>query len=308
MNIKKDNIYNDSDYIQYQKEYFRNSKFTEIVFKGLDDFDNKINFNITIQEDKNEKILNFYNNPIDLDNIGLSLSSYNNIIHEIKKIISEQNIKSIAFKKEINEKILEELLKKNKNNIDFLGIESTINLNKDLHSIQKNFSKGHRSALKIDYKNLKYELFDFKNYQKEQIFEMMNLHEKVSGKKTRSNETWKINENMIISKKGFLIKVSDNTRLISYAFIFFNKNNAIYFSSCTLRDTFKLYKNITHKIIWESIKYLKDIGCEKFFLGNTKSIYSKNEVDKKNKNIDLFKSSFGGDPSIFVIYNNISDF
>ena len=302
-----DNIFSDAIFIEYQKEYYKNSNFVEILFKGNDNNNNTVEYPITIEDCKNIKSLNNYNSPIYLDDLNLNLDSYKNIVNELKKICDKENINSILFKKKISENELKKKLEEKKDSIDFIGIESTIKLDEDLKSIQRKFSKGHRSALKINYENLSYELFDFKNYKKNQIFEMMDLHEKVSGKKTRSKETWEINEKMILSKKGLLIRVKENSRLISYAFIFFNKNSSIYFSSCTMRDIFKLYKNITHKIIWESIKYLKSANCKNFHLGTTKSLYSKKEIDEKSKNIDLFKSSFGGEKNFFVIYNNLQE-
>ena len=52
------------------------------------------------------------------------------------------------------------------------------------------------------------------------------------------------------------------------------------------------------------IQYLQQENC-KFYLGVTKSIFSKNLITDKNKSIDLFKSSFGGDKNNFIIVNNI---
>ena len=86
---------------------------------------------------------------------------------------------------------------------------------------------------------------------------------------------------------------------------FFNKNTSIYFSSCSIREKFKLYKNITHKVIWEVIKHMKSIKCKKFSLGLAKTLYSRNTIDQKEKNISLFKSSFGGDKTYYTIYNSI---
>lgn len=300
-----ENIFSDISYIEYQKEYFNTSNFTEILLKGTDNFNDSVMLPITIQRHKNIKNLNYYNNPIYLDDLNLNSNSYKNIIQEIKKMCEKEKVNSVLFKKKVSENELKKKLEEKKDSIDFIGIESTIKLDEDLTSIQKKFSKGHKSALKINYENLNYDLFDFKNYKKNQIFEMMDLHEKISGKKTRSKETWEINEKMILDKKGLLIRVKENSRLISYTFVFFNKNSSIYFSSCTIRDMFKLYKNITHKVILEAIKYLKSVNCKNFFLGTTKSLYSKKGIDEKSKNIDLFKSSFGGEKKNFIIYNDL---
>jgi len=302
------NIYNDTDYKSYQKELFHSSSFKEILLDGVDKNDKPVSCLITIEKKNDFKKLNFYNNPIDLDILNLNEQSYKKIILDIKKICFDESINSVLFKKNIKETDIASLSKNQKNKIDFIGVESTIKLTQDLKIIVKDFSKGHRSSLKINYEKLDYEIFDFKNYRIGQIYEMMKLHEEVSGKVTRSKKTWQINENMILNKKGFLIKVKEENRTISYAFFFYNNDAAIYFSSCTLRETFKLYKNITHKIILKSIEYLRSVNCKNFFLGTTKSIFSNNKIDIKNKNIELFKSSFGGKKNFFVIYNNILNF
>ena len=85
-------------------------------------------------------------------------------------------------------------------------------------------------------------------------------------------------------------------------FIFHNKKDALYFSSCTLRDKFSTFKNITHKSIWKSINFLKNLNCEKFYLGTTKTLFSKKNIDQKRKNIERFKSSFGGEENFFAIF------
>ena len=84
---------------------------------------------------------------------------------------------------------------------------------------------------------------------------------------------------------------------------FFNKNTSIYFSSCSIREKFKLYKNITHKVIWEVIKHMKSIKCKKF-LGLAKTLFKKYNRSKRKK-YSLFKSSFGGDKTYYTIYNSI---
>lgn len=298
------NLFSEKTYIDYQKNYFLDSKF-KIIEVNLTEKNKNSKLFFTIENRGNMKTLNNFNNPIYIDDLGLDLKSYSNLIKEIKKVCLNEGISSISFKKKIKQSNLEDQLNKNKSHIDFIGIESSINLNDDLNVIFRKFSKGHKSSLKKNYENLNYELFDHKNYQKNQIFEMMTFHEKIAGRQTRSKETWKINEKMILDNKGLLIKVLENKKLISYTFIFFNKENSIYFSSCTDRNMFKIYKNISHKVIWQAIQYLKLVNCKKFYLGVTKSIYSKSLISNKEKSIDLFKSSFGGDKNHFIIINNL---
>ena len=307
MKKKSDNLFNDELFLEFQEKKFINSSFKKIFLKGVNRQNNYVEYVISIEEKQGKKILNCFDYPIDLENLTFTPESYKKIVNEIKKISINENISNIYFKKKISDEELKKKLLEKDDTLDFIGVESSINLNNDLEFINKNFSKGHRSSLKIMYKNLKYELFDYKNYQKDLVLEMMNLHKEVSGRTTRSTDTWRTIEKMILNKKGLLIKVKDDVKIISFAFIFFNNKSAVYFSSCTLREMFKLYKNITHKTIWESIKYLKSINCKSFYLGITKTHYSRSITDKKNKNIDLFKSSFGGEKSNFIIYNNLEN-
>ncbi len=307
MSKEPQNVFCEKIYLEYQKEYHLNSKFNEIKLSGTNIANEKIEYPITIETIDNAKYLNSYNNPIFLDDLNLNQESYRKFLDELKNISKKNKIKNILFKKSFEINDLEKKLQENKKNINLIGAESIINLNQDLKYIESKFSKGHKSALKINYENLKYKIFDKNNYQKDQIFEMMDLHKKVSGKSTRSKETWKINEKMILENKGLLIRANEGLTSISFALIFFNKDYSIYFSSCTKREKFKSYKNITHKIIWEVIKYLKIIKCKQFNLGITKTLYANNEIDQKNKNISLFKSSFGGDKKYFTIYNNLDN-
>ena len=292
-------LFQEPIYLSYQKKYNENKIYSEISL-NLD----KNNFlNLTIEETKNskQKLLNFYGNPIFFNSPNEKIKL--KLFEELKKVLNFNEINKITYKKKLSFDEVEKISKKNF--LNEIIIENHIDLNKSLDEIRKNFSKGHKHILNKDYKDLTYEIFDYKNYTENQIEEMRELHKKVSGKVTRSVESWKINEEMILINKGFLIKVKEKDKLISYSFIFKNSEEAIYFSSCTLRDKFIKYKNITHKSIWKSISYLKNLNCKKFHLGISKTIFSKKTIDQKRKNIERFKSSFGGEKYFFVVYDQL---
>ena len=97
-----ENIFSDISYIEYQKEYFNTSNFTEILLKGTDNFNDSVMLPITIQRHKNIKNLNYYNNPIYLDDLNLNSNSYKNIIQEIKKMCEKEKVNSVLFKKKVS--------------------------------------------------------------------------------------------------------------------------------------------------------------------------------------------------------------
>ena len=99
--------------------------------------------------------------------------------------------------------------------------ENFLDLEKELDVLLKGFSKGHKYNIK--YKDdLQYEIINHKNYKKNLMDDMKNLHEKVSGKKTRGDDTWKINEKMILMGQGFLIFVKKKEEVLSASFFFHN--------------------------------------------------------------------------------------
>jgi len=292
------NIYLEDLYIEYRKEYFGEKNFLDLNLKNV----NKKNFQFTIDTSKGNKIINSYGHPIEFDFKELEYISLKKIFKEIVLASKENGIKKIFIKKRISEKSLDNFKKTKNKTLISCYKESILMLDQDLDAIKKNFKKGHKSSLKTNYDNLTYEIIDYKNYPNNEILQMMKLHKKVAGHVTRSEKSWKINEQMILGKKGFLIKVTENKKPISYAFFFHNKFFSLYFSACTIREKFKIYKNISHKTIWLAIQHLKKIGCKQFLMGNVKTIFSVNKFDSKTKNIELFKSSFGGDKNFYVEY------
>lgn len=121
---------------------------------------------------------------------------------------------------------------------------------------------------------------------------MQDMHKIVSGRQTRSNLSWVINEKMIKNNNGFLIKTKLNNLPISYSFFFHDENSCVYFSSCTLRDYFKY--SVNHFSIWNAIEHCKSLGVKSFFIGRSKTLYINEIQDDKEKSIEKFKSLFGG--------------
>jgi hypothetical protein len=171
--------------------------------------------------------------------------------------------------------------------------EQYIDLSLKKTNIINNFKPNMRNEIKKNYKlnELSVKIVDYNNYTKNHILKMANLHEKVSKRKTRSKTTWLINEQMIVNKQGFLVEISFQKKLIGSSFFFHNNFESFYFSSASLRDNLPSTGGIS---IWEAIKYAKDIGLERFNLGKTKIINSREICDKKIENILFFKSRFSG--------------
>ena len=112
----------------------------------------------------------------------------------------------------------QDLLKEKSQIVEQIINEIYIDLSKNIDEIKRNFSSNLRNEINRNYSDTNFQIIDKKNYKKNEILEMMNLHKRIAGKVTRSEQSWKQNEKMIENDKGFLIKVTYKEKLVSYSF------------------------------------------------------------------------------------------
>ena len=307
--IRKDlingNIFNkyllEDMFVSYLKKYNSNTHFEDNSFT-YEEAGNKAFCPNTIEKKNNEFYLNYLGNPIRIFYQNSPITEFKkNFFNSFFNLCNKKKIKNISLCLETKEKKYENQLSLHKDIIDKVYQESFINLSLSEQEILKDISKGHKSEIK-KRSVFSYKVINFQNYTAKLIFKMMELHKEVAGKKTRSLETWLENEKMILQNKGFLVCALFKDKIISYSFFFHDKLSCIYFSSCTDREYFS-HAGITHNSIWCAIKYLKQIGCKYFSLGDVKTLYSKDIISDKEKNIERFKRSFGGLTKTYIIYN-----
>ena len=258
----------------------------------------------TLSESKNQIELSYFGLPVRF--YGNELKNIENIKQIIKLFfIKNENLKNkFVFEFFIN---LEEFIKLNYLALNPYDLyeQQYIDLSLEKTNIINNFKLNMRNEIKKNYKlnELSVKIVDHNNYTKNHILKIASLHEKVSKRKTRSKTTWLINEQMIVNKQGFLVEISFQKKLISSSFFFHNNFESFYFSSASLRDNLPSTGGIS---IWEAIKYAKDIGLERFNLGITKIINSREICDKKIENILFFKSRFSGVREYIITLDNHS--
>tara|TARA_B100001057_G_scaffold451922_1_gene495415 strand:- start:371 stop:1354 length:984 start_codon:yes stop_codon:yes gene_type:complete len=291
-NFKRSHLMLEPIFVDYLKKYNSGSLFTDISFL-IKNNKSILYCPLTIENKDKKKILNFFGESFFIICKNKTKEIIELFYNEINDILLKEKIGEINF---LFQKKIENFNLQNEINLSFfekISNRKYIDLTLDLNSIEKNFSKGHKSAIKKRYEDLEYKVIDNSNYNND-ILDMMKMHQTVSKKITRSRDTWLLNGEMIKNKNGLLIKVFYKKKNISSSLFFFNKDEALYFSSCTDRNYFKDFINITHMSIYNSIKYLKNFGCKKLTLGDCKTHYSQKTISEKEKNIEKFKSSFGG--------------
>ena len=108
---------------------------------------------------------------------------------------------------------------------------------------------------------------------------LKETHFEMHDRKTRSDKTWDVQDNMISKGQAFVLANEYET---SAALFYCNKYSGYYACSATRGGK-------THPLIWEAMKILKKKGCRTFELGE--QVFT---GDQKLENISRFKSGFGG--------------
>lgn len=285
----------ESLYMHFQ-ELYHETKFLNKSIK----INNDTNIIIPLTKNIKTNLFSFYGGPIEFfSDKDISISEYEKI-----KIFFDNLNGEKFFKFKINDE--KKLIEHNFDYVEQVIKETYIDLSQDLTTIKSKFSSNCRNEIKKTYENVKFEIIDKNNYEKDLIFEMMEHHIKIANNQTRSRESWKKNEDMILNGKGFLIKVTHKNKLISYSFFFHNNYTCIYFSSVGDRDYYKIVRNMHHLSVWMAIKHAKNY-CKFFFIGKN-TLYNKKTFSEKEKNIEKFKSKFRGNDTKFVILNSLPEY
>jgi hypothetical protein len=162
-----------------------------------------------------------------------------------------------------------------------------IDLRQSVADIKKPIRKSYRSLINWGDRNIDYLIVDEQNVRKDIFAKFQNFHLKIAGRSTRPNESWQQMRHLVAEKRAVLILGSMNDRLVAATYMFHNTDYSLYGTGVYDRELFD--KPISHSCVFHSLMALKDRGIKWCDLGN---VYLPPNVDKKEKNIALFKKGF----------------
>jgi len=173
-----------------------------------------------------------------------------------------------------------------------------IDLEKSEKDLKKDVRKSYTSLINWGLKELSITVHGKSNdisWDEMDLFR--HLHAQVSGKDTRTKESWKKQFKMCASGEAFIVMGRLNGRLVSAGFFTNSHDSCYYGASASCRDLFE--KPIFHALLWTAILHAKSIGCKWFEVGEQlyQGIGSPSE---KELGISRFKSGFGGTIQTFI--------
>ena len=171
---------------------------------------------------------------------------------------------------------------------DFLIYQLAIDLNQDIEEIRLNFRKSYKPLVNKALKEWNVEVCD--KTDDSSFEEFKTLHFEVSGRQTRSDETWEIQKQQLNDKEAFLITVRDKEILIGAGLFNYSKYFGMYSVGAYKRELF--HKPIGHAVQMKAIERLKELGCRTYYLGKrATSLYASPSTEKETS-ISHFKEGF----------------
>lgn len=169
--------------------------------------------------------------------------------------------------------------------------EVICDLRLDLDEIKKSLSKSTRYDIRQGEKHFSLDIYG-SNMLQEDWQEFRELHREVSGRETRSRDSWDLQfENLKSDNATFVsARYGTSNKLVGGMYVDRSKLDALYSVAATDRNFFEMGIGVNHAMQWKLIEFLKGIGVEKYVVGYREMSGTKSQ---KVQNIDLFKSKFG---------------
>ncbi len=162
-----------------------------------------------------------------------------------------------------------------------------IDLEKEELELKKSIRKSYKSLINWGARELDISILTSEDITFEDIRLFKELHYIESGKRTRSEESWKAQYNMIKNNDAFLVTGFISKELVAVGFFTMSSNSCYYGASASRRDLYQ--KPLLHSIMWTAIMHAQKLNCRWFETGEQRF-----KGTEKELGISLFKAGFGG--------------
>ncbi|EGG93364.1 hypothetical protein IMCC1989_1289 [gamma proteobacterium IMCC1989] len=159
-----------------------------------------------------------------------------------------------------------------------------------LDAIKRNFRKSYKSLINrgAEY----WEIDVIEDINKEAFDEFQQLHFAVSQRKTRNQNTWDYQHQIIGNKKAVLITMRDRAsrKMIGASLFQYTPWEGMYSVAAYNRNLYD--KGVSHVIQFEAIKYLKEKNIRWYYIGRRPYTSDQPKPSEKELQIAYFKEGF----------------
>lgn len=161
-----------------------------------------------------------------------------------------------------------------------------------MEEIQKGFRRTLRDRIKQGQKLWKCNTLSSKSGGIDSVWrEFQSLHLRVSGRTTRSEESWENQKKAIVDNKAFLIFLRDDHQaMIGGGYFTVSRDEGLYAVAAYERSLFD--KPVGHLVQFEAIKEFIERGIRWYKVGHLPFLNDKPEPTEKELSIGHFKKQF----------------
>jgi len=170
----------------------------------------------------------------------------------------------------------------------FLVYQLVIDLSLSINNIRLGFRKSYKPLVNKALKEWDISVHEGNIGEIFEEFRLLHLH--VSGKETRTSQTWDIQKTQIENYEAFLVTARNNGVLIGAGLFNYTKNVGNYSVGAYERELFD--RPIGHGIQMKAIETLKEKGCRIYYLGQKMTLLDENKPTNKEMSISHFKEGF----------------
>ena len=164
---------------------------------------------------------------------------------------------------------------------------AVVDLARDAAAIKAALRKSYKSLVNWGLNNLELRVLDAQRANRDAFLAFRDFHRAVSGRSTRSDETWEIQFEMIRHGEAYAVLGSRDSRLVSANLVQHSASEAYYGVGVYDREMMAQRVPLAHGPLFHSILHAREIGLRKFVLGDVGA-----SPDEKLGNIARFKRGF----------------
>ena len=165
-----------------------------------------------------------------------------------------------------------------------------------------NIRRSYRNLIKQEIKMWTFQVMDSDNFSEEEWSSFQLLHKEVSGRSTRSNQTWKIQKECLQSGGMILVTSRLGTGPLNGGALFsFTKDESTYAVGAYTRDN--LLTPVSHAIQYIGIDVMQKRGVKWHNLGVAAIDQNIERYGEKDLSISKFKEGFASELVLRLNYN-----
>lgn len=186
-----------------------------------------------------------------------------------------------------------------KGGVSRCGFNQIVNLEAPTEHLHQGLTKAYKWAVNWGKKNLSLQILDLTTMTAIHMENFRLLHLEVAGRATRSNQSWRLQHEMVLAGEAFCVFAYLEDVLVCAALFPHSKTNCFYGVSASRRDLVE--KPLSHSVVWTGMLHAKCLGIREFEMGELSFPMTPNATaSSKELGISFFKRAFGGNTHTFL--------